>query len=348
MLLNSLKWLLFPLSGIYSLVTFIRNLLYDLGFFKIIKVSVPVIAVGNITAGGTGKTPFVIALAEFLSERGLRVGIITRGYRRQSRGQVVVSDGKQILSNPRQAGDEPYLIARNVPNVIVIADTDRIAAALTAIEKYACEVIIADDAFQHRRLARDLNIVLWDAQIPAKQRHLLPVGRLRESLRGLRRADFLVFSRSDEVDKKQKLFLNKYNPRMSFFNAPLVISALDSLTAENDSSVSIAGKNVLGFCGLGNHVQFENTVRQLRPGKDIFRRFPDHHRYTFAEFHDLITIGRNNNCDCLLTTEKDAVNLPEFESQTLPILVLKIKFELDEKIRAAILRNLPPLTNFTA
>lgn len=340
--LRFMKWLLLPAAGFYDLITKSRNFLYDRGIFKTVKMPVPVIAVGNITAGGTGKTPFVIALAEFLSQSGYRVAVVTRGYRRQSKGQVIISNGKQILATPSQAGDEPYLIAEKLPGTVVIADTDRTAAARTAIDNFRCDVIVADDAFQHRRLGRKLNIVLWDSRTPPEHEHLLPFGRLRESWRGLQRADLLVFAKSDNVIADQKTFLLKYNSRMQFCAAPLTISGLGDLSGKMVSATDVAGKIVLAFCGLGNHAQFEATVQKLHPAQIIFRRFPDHHKYSATDLRQLLALAEHYRCDFLLTTEKDAVNLPEPEAVSSKILIVKIELKLDEIIKAAVLKNLPP------
>ncbi|HPN74209.1 MAG TPA: tetraacyldisaccharide 4'-kinase [Candidatus Marinimicrobia bacterium] len=343
MQLGALRWLLFPAAVIYGLITKLRNLFYDRHIFKAIKVPVPVVAVGNITAGGTGKTPFVIALAKFLYEKGYRIAIISRGYRRKSRGTVIVSDGRQILTTPQQAGDEPFLMAGKLPGVVIAADTDRIAAAHTAIENFACNLIIADDAFQHRRLARDINIVLWDPKTPSWQKYFFPVGRLREPWHGLKRADYLVFSKTDKIIPEQRTFFEKFNPVITFFTAPLKIVGLRTLSAENVSINTVAGKNVLAFCGLGNHIQFETTTRQLNCGKVTFLRFPDHHHYTTTDLQKIIIKAEQMNCDYLVTTEKDAVNLPvNAGSLAIPLLVIEIELKLSDEIKTAILQRLPP------
>jgi len=343
--LGFLKCLLLPVAGLYDLITKSRNLLYDHSIFKTIKMPVPVIAVGNITAGGTGKTPFVIAMSKFLSGNGYRVAVVTRGYRRQSEGQVIVSDGRQVLATPSQAGDEPYLIAEKLPGTVVIADADRVAAAHTAIDKFDCNVIVADDAFQHRKLGRELNIVLWDSHTPPEHERLLPFGRLRESWRGLRRADILVFSKSDEIIADQKLYLQKYNSQMLFCAAPLIVGGLSDLSGNILSAAKVMGKTMLAFCGLGNPAQFEATVQKLNPADIIFRQFSDHYKYSVNDLRQLLALADHYQCDFLLTTEKDAINLPEPEMDSSKILILKIELKLDEKIKAAVLENLPPSTN---
>ncbi|MCK4715801.1 MAG: tetraacyldisaccharide 4'-kinase, partial [Candidatus Marinimicrobia bacterium] len=191
-----LRFLLLPFSWLYRFITGLRNCLFDKSIIKETRFHVPVIAVGNITLGGTGKTPFVIALSSFLESKGYKVGMITRGYHRKSKGQIIVKDGKSILASPQEAGDEPYLIARKSRNTVIIADADRVEAARCAIEKYHCTVVIADDAFQHRYLARDLNIVLWDSYNDPAEEAVVPSGRLRESWQGLCRADMLLVTRT--------------------------------------------------------------------------------------------------------------------------------------------------------
>ncbi|MFH1214167.1 MAG: tetraacyldisaccharide 4'-kinase [Candidatus Neomarinimicrobiota bacterium] len=346
--LNFLKWLMYPAAWLYGLITRLRNLLYDRRIFASVKMPVPVIAVGNITAGGTGKTPFVIALAEFLTGKGFRIAIITRGYHRQTKGQVIVADGQQILATSQQAGDEPYMMAQKLSGVVIIADADRVAAAQTAVDRFACNLIIADDAFQHRRIDRDLDIVLWDRQAAPKDEALLPAGRLRESLCGLKRADFVVFTKSDEIPADQQACLQSVNPHLKFFAAPLAITAVCDRSGRAVAPADLALLNVLAFCGLGNHMQFEATVRQLNLNLVTFRRFSDHHKYTESDLRHLVDEARQMQCPFLITTEKDAVNLPKTVQESDKILILKIELKLDEKLKAAVLENVPPSSDFIA
>jgi tetraacyldisaccharide 4'-kinase len=336
-----LKWFWWPAAGCYGLVTKCRNFCYDHGIFKTVNLAVPVISIGNITAGGTGKTPFVIALGDYLQQKGWRIAVVTRGYKRKSKGQVVVSNGRQILASQAQAGDEPFLIANRLPRAVVIADADRVAAAQTAIIEFDCNLILADDAFQHRRLGRSLNIVLFDSRTNPKKEDLLPVGRLRESLHGMQRADYLVFSKTAKINAPHAQFFRQINPRLEFVTAPLLITGLTDLSGNKFQPESIRGKKILAFCGLGDNRQFEATVNLLQPAEMIFRGFPDHHKYSAADLRQLIAIAARFGCEYLIITEKDAVNLPRVESGLPKILVLAIALQIDEKIKAAVEFNRP-------
>ena len=333
-----------PLSWLYCLTTALRNILYNRKILKSIQFAVPVISVGNITAGGTGKTPFVIALTNWLEERDYNVGVISRGYRRHGRGQVIVKDGRKILASVNQAGDEPFLIARKTGHTVVIVDADRCAAAYTAIQKYGCDIIVADDAFQHRRLNRQLDIVLWDCHHdPAKER-VLPAGHLRESIKELKRADLILISRSEKIPTFISDFMNTHFPDSDIATLPLTTEKIYNFVSETAiSSNEITRRKVLGFCGLGNPWQFFDTLVNMTGSDTIIRRiFPDHHKYTEREIQSLQRTAFDNNCNYLLTTAKDAVNLPESAQNIDNVFVVEVTFKITEKMGAVILANLPP------
>ncbi|MBX9690100.1 MAG: tetraacyldisaccharide 4'-kinase, partial [Candidatus Obscuribacterales bacterium] len=192
-LLNSL---LQPISALYFLGTLSRLKGYESRVLKQKRLSVPVVSVGNLTVGGTGKTPITIDLARNLQQFGLKVGILSRGYKRQSVDKVlVVSDGRKILVDSAQSGDEPYLIARAVPGAVVIVGACRYEAGLLAVQDYGCDVIVLDDGFQHLKLSRDFDVVVYDYNDDPKNLQLLPAGRLREPLASISRADCLVISK---------------------------------------------------------------------------------------------------------------------------------------------------------
>jgi len=334
---------MFPLAWIFRIVTGIRNYLYDHTVLKSISSNVPIIAIGNITAGGTGKTPFVIALANWLSEVGYSPGIITRGYRRQSKGQQIVRDRDSILLTPLLAGDEPFLIASGTNKAVVIADINRVAAAETAVKTYACDIVIADDAFQHRRLKRDIDIVLWDASHNPKSSHILPAGRLRESIKGLRRTDLLLVSRTDSISVTDTDYFKKINPNLFLFALPMSISQISNLTTGKViTPADLKNERILAFCGLGNPVQFFNTVKKLTQRTPVSKSFPDHYKYNITDLNTLIRQVEKSSCNYLITTRKDVVNLPESTKAIGNLLVIDIHYSINEKIKAAILSKLPP------
>lgn len=345
-LFRLLRFLLLPFSWLYRFITGFRNYLFDKSILKETRFHVPVISVGNITLGGTGKTPFVIALSSFLESKGYKVGVITRGYHRKSKGQIIVKDGKSILASPQEAGDEPYLIARKSGNTVVIADTDRVKAARCAVEKYHCTVVIADDAFQHRYLARDLDIVLWDSYNDPAKEAVVPSGRLRESWKGLRRADMLLVTRTANLPQYIAEFFHAKQSDLYISTLPSSVRKIFRYSdREEISQENLKNQKVLGFCGLGNPQQFFDTIRQLTQTPPIAKTFPDHHKYSENEIDEMIQAAEKQDCRFIITTEKDAVNLPSSAANFPKILIVEISCVLTEKEKAAIIRKLPPLKN---
>src|SRR5688500_1452582 len=243
-----------PLSALYGAVTRTRLKLYQRGTFQTTKLERPVISVGNITAGGTGKTPLIEWVARMLAGAGKNVCILTRGYGRENpQRQVIVSDGKTILATPSEAGDEPYLLATKLlGSAAVICNADRISAGRYAIESFGTDCFILDDGFQHLRLARDLNIVTIDATNPWGGGQLLPYGRLREPLSGLRRADCVVLTRCDQTET-ENLETLKAEIR-DLIRGPLFESVMRPLHKPHSTDP------VAAFCAVGNQFSF---FRQL-------------------------------------------------------------------------------------
>lgn len=333
------RWGLLPFSWLYGLAIRLRNAGYSLGLMKSVELDKPVIAIGNITVGGTGKTPFTIAVAQLLIERKLRVGIVSRGYKRLSQQPVVVSNGRGEICPPQLAGDEPYLMAQKLPEAVIIVDADRVRAAKQAVEQFGCQVILADDAFQHRRLGRRLNILLWDPYLNPRKEHLLPAGRLREPFSGVKRADWLVFAKTDHLSNSRARFFMRHNRQLAITTAPLKVESIyQPATGERLPLQFVHQKPVLSFCGLGNHRQFFELVARLSPQKQVEVEFPDHYRYTPADITELLAKAQEHGCAYLITTEKDLANLP-LETRRLPqLLVVSIQLELDPLLAKNILQ----------
>jgi len=345
-MLRLLRFLLLPFSWLYRLITGFRNCLFDKSILKETRFHVPVIAVGNITLGGTGKTPFVIALSSFLESKGYKVGVITRGYHRKSKGQIIVKDGKSILASPREAGDEPYLIALKSGNTVIIANANRVEAARCAIEKYHCSALIADDAFQHRYLARDLDIVLWDSYNDPAKEAVIPSGHLRESWKGLRRADMLLVTRTANLPQHIAEFFHTKQRDLYISTLPFAVRKIFRYSGREEiSQENLKNRKVLGFCGLGNPRQFFDTIRQLTQIPPVTKIFPDHYKYSENEIDEMIQAAEKQDCRFIITTEKDAVNMPPSAANSSRILIVQISCELTEKIKAAIIKQLPPLKN---
>ena len=345
-----------PLSTLYGAVTRTRLALYRRGTFKTTKLDRPVISVGNITAGGTGKTPLVEWVAKTLAHgegagSGKKVCILTRGYGRENpQQQVVVSDGKTILATPSEAGDEPYLLATNLlGSAAVISNADRASAGRYAIETFNTDCFVLDDGFQHLRLARDLNIVTIDATNPWGGGQLLPHGRLREPLSGLIRADCVVLTRCDQaatlddgkhldrkhLDGKHGKYLTDGNAlgdekhldalreqiRALIRGRPLFESSMRTVNA------LFATGPVAAFCAVGNPKSFFTQLRKHGYELVVEKTFPDHHSYTQKDVDSLIAAATRAGAKSLITTAKDAVKLRSL-SFSLPWQVLQIEIEI--------------------
>lgn len=293
------------LSAIFGAGVAARNALYDRGIFKVHKLARPVVSIGNISVGGTGKTPFVIALGELLKQRGIPFDILSRGYGRSSTGIAVVDPS----GSPAQFGDEPLLLARKL-QVPVIVGADRYQAGRLAEKQFAGKLHLLDDGFQHRRLHRDFDIVLLPAADYAGT--LLPVGRLRESIAALRRADAVVLS----------------DPLEQTLNVKQVWRVSKRLELSDSSGKLVA------FCGIGRPKQFFEGLKaaqQELAGEIIFW---DHHRYAQRDVDRLLTLKKQTGADGFITTEKDAINLGALTTQLQPLRTAKLYMELESSDRA--------------
>jgi tetraacyldisaccharide 4'-kinase len=316
-----------PLSGLYELVVARRDGLYRSGVFQQRRVDAPVISVGNLTVGGTGKTPLVKWIAQRLADEGRHVCIITRGYRRASKGRITVSNGSEILATLDEAGDEALMLAESLQNnVAVVCDANRVSAAQFAIKTFQSDVIILDDAFQHRRIARDLDIVLIDASEPLANGRLLPAGRLREPASALERADCLVLTRADNADERAAMReeLRLINPTAPVFCSVMRFAGLTELNervAANLSGISAA------FCGIGNPQSFFSLLEREHFAINHQKTFRDHHRYSQADVAGIEAVARSAGAQALVTTAKDAVKLRSLKF-TLPCYVAEIEVEV--------------------
>ncbi|HEY3617750.1 MAG TPA: tetraacyldisaccharide 4'-kinase [Candidatus Sulfotelmatobacter sp.] len=297
-----------PLSGIYGGVVRARNELYDRGLLRPRRLQGPVACVGNLSAGGSGKTPFVILLGELLKARGINFDVLSRGYGRRSRGVRLVDPA----GLPREFGDEPLLIARKLQVPVVVGE-DRYDAGRFAESKFGAQLHLLDDGFQHRALARDFDIVLVTPQ-DANDR-LLPSGRLREPLHSLRRADAIVLASGASAE--------------SFSIAGKLIWRV----RRGIVPVNVPPRPLV-FCGIARP---ENFVLQLRaaniePVAEAFYR--DHHAYSEKDIRDLRELKQRSEAGGFMTTEKDAVNLGGYLSALAPLAVVPVKMELSDAANA--------------
>ena len=319
-----------PLSLLYGAVTRTRLSLYRRGTFVTTRLERPVISIGNITTGGTGKTPLVEWVARMLAAKGKKVCILTRGYgRKDPHLQVIVSDGYGVLTSPLEAGDEPYLLATNLSGLAaVISSADRIAAAHEAINDFGSDCFVLDDGFQHLRLARDLNIVTIDATNPWGGGSLLPYGRLRENREGLSRADCVVITRCDQVRSLDALRseILKFAGERPIFHSHMRMSRVSSL--KNGPAALSSPARLAAFCAIGNPLAFFEHLRRAGYELVLERSFPDHHVFTQEELDSLIAAAKKVGANSLITTAKDAVKLRTL-SFSVPCYVLEIEVSIE-------------------
>jgi tetraacyldisaccharide 4'-kinase len=317
-----------------------------MGLFKKWQIEKPVISIGNITAGGSGKTPLVEYITNVLMNAQLHPAVVSRGYGRNSKGTVLVSSGDGPLSGPGQGGDEPVQIARHVPGAIVIADEDRVRGSSTAIDKYGAECIVLDDAFQHRRCGRDLDIVVYDVSVHPDEQRLLPQGRLREPLQNLERADAIILSRcqdSEQADSMRKSLSRYSNAAMSAVS--FQPNAIRNVNENKLFSIEeIRGLRVLPFCGIGSPSSFNTTLTDMNIEHFDVIPFKDHHNYSETDIEAILEQAKKLNVDCLLTTEKDAMRLwdraDRFEKYPLYSVMMETAFLFGEQeLQSSILQT---------
>lgn len=333
------------LSSIYGKVMDARNALYDRGVFETFDLGAHTVSIGNLTTGGTGKTPLVAYVAKMLAERDERVCILTRGYgRREPQKRILVSDGESILADALDAGDEPYeLAAKLLGRAIVIADADRIAAAEWARRRFGVTAFVLDDGFQHRRAGRDVDIVCIDATQPFSDNQMLPVGRLREPLKNLKRANIIVITRSDLMPEVTTLRteISSRNHGARIFTAVNKLARLTPLKefhkptgpkAIGDDAAHPATDRppAFAFCGIGNPESFFKQIAQCGFLTVSTRSFRDHHRYTQKDIADIEGSAAGAAAAILLTTAKDAVKLDGL-TFSLPCFVFETEVEIDDR-----------------
>lgn len=325
--------LLQPVSHLYGTLVSFRTALFRNGLATVRRLPVPVLSVGNLVAGGSGKTPFVEMLARRLHERGHRVAIILRGYRGGSTRPMIVCDGRRVLCEPPVAADEAYLLACRLPGVAVLTGADRHRVGQVALEQLGCEIIVLDDGFQHLQLHRDLDIVLLDAANPLGYGGLLPCGLLRERPEALARADLLVITHADPGGDPNaaKQAVRRYAP-----TAPIALAVhrpLGLIAPHGEERLPpeyLDGQRLLAFSGIANPRGFERTLLRLGAVLLAHRVFPDHHLYSAADLQTLSVTARSVGASLMVTTEKDMVKLKGLDQgkDPPPLYALSISLEL--------------------
>lgn len=300
----ALKLLLAPFALLYGTALRIRALLYRTGILVTRRLPCPVISIGNLTVGGTGKTPVTILLARELQHRGCRVAVLSRGYGGSLEGQVaVVSDGASLLLGPEQAGDEPCLLARSVPGLIVVIGSDRYQAGLMALERFRPDLLLLDDGFQHIQLHRDLNILLLDATRPFGNGWTLPLGMLREPRTALERADLALFTRCHGTETLPALALpaSRSYHRLAGFQ---LVATGGTVPLEQ-----LQQGRITAFAGIAEPSAFFESLRQIGITPVATLGLPDHEPYHAAGLQQLEALVASTEPDWLITTEKDGIKL---------------------------------------
>ena len=318
---------------LYDKVVTLRNLLFDRGVLRIRRLNCPVISVGNLTMGGTGKTPMVVWLASLCSGEGYRVGIVSRGYGGvESSRVIVVSDGENILAEQEISGDEPLMLARRLQGIPVLCSRKRAEAAKAAIEKFKCNALILDDGFQHRYLARDLDIVMLDSRNPFGSGKLFPRGTLREKSAALARAQVLVLSRFDQSENAEK---NRHNLRRQWPDRAVVTAthrAVRIFSAVDHGErplTSLTELRLAAFAGIARPNDFFQSLQNLGARLVYTAAFPDHYPLTSQLLSSLVREASNVRPELWLTTEKDWVRLPQVLPQDMELWVMAMEIDLD-------------------
>ncbi len=317
------------LAGVYGLAARGRRRLYDRGWRRRRRLPCRVVSVGNLTVGGTGKTPFTALLAGHWLSRGRRVAIVSRGYGGSGRGVQVIADGERLLAEPPLAADEPVLLARRLPGAAVVTGGCRYAAGRLAWERFHPEIIILDDGFQHFQLHRDAEVVLLDAERPFGNGRLLPRGPLREPPEVLRPPMTLVLTRYREERHRATLeALQRDFPGLRVLRTALTPSRLTLLPEERELPLaSLAGRRVAAFAGLARPRVVAASLAELGAEVTEFLAFPDHHNYHPAEVRELAARAAAGEA-AWVTTEKDWVRLAGRWPRQTPLLILEVEAQL--------------------
>jgi tetraacyldisaccharide 4'-kinase len=324
-----------------------RRSLYNLRLLRDSTLGVQVIAVGNLTVGGTGKTPVVEKFARVLQDQGRHVAILSRGYRSKptplhqrllnklflrddTTPPRVVSDGKSLLLDSEMAGDEPYMLASNLKDVVVLVDKDRVKSGRYAIEKFGCDTLLLDDGFQYWKLrGRRLDIVLIDRQQPFGNERLLPHGTLREPPSHLARASAILITKSDGNTAELRRRIAQLNPGAGIIECihhPLYLE--DVFTGQRAGLELLKGRKAASLSGIAQPESFEQSLVHLGAELVYSKRFADHHRFTQQEILNAINRSKKRQAETIVTTQKDAVRFPKLDRRDLPIYFMRVEIKI--------------------
>ncbi len=338
---------LFGVSKIFQVIIKLRRWLYNVRILRDKTLGVQVIAIGNLTVGGTGKTPVVEKFARELRDAGRNVAILSRGYRskpaplhRQFLNKIlfredqtpprVVSDGKSLLLDSEMAGDEPYMLASNLKDCVVLVDKDRVKSGRYAIEKFGCDTLLLDDGFQYWHLrGRRHDVVLIDRQQPFGNEHLLPRGTLREPPSHLARAQTIFITKSDGKTAELRARIKKLNSTAAIIECvhqPMYFE--DVFTGERKGLDLMTGKKVASLSGIAQPESFEQSLVKLGGELVYAKRFADHHRFTQQEILNAINRSKKRQAEMIVTTQKDAVRFPKIDRRDVPFYFMRVEIKI--------------------
>ena len=341
------RGLLYGFSKVFQVAVKTRRFLYNFRILRDSTLGVQVIAIGNLTVGGTGKTPVVEKFARELRDEGRNVAILSRGYRSRpvpfhkwlinklllrddTTPPRVVSDGRSLLLDSDMAGDEPYMLASNLKDVVVLVDKDRVKSGRYAIEKFGCDTLLLDDGFQYWKLkGRRLDVVLIDRQQPFGNERLLPRGTLREPPSHLARASFIFITKSDGNTSELRRRIAQVNPGAGIIECihhPLYLE--DVFTGQRSDLETLKGRKVASLSGIAQPESFEQSLVKLQAELVYSKRFADHHRFTQQEILNAINRSKKRQAQAIITTQKDAVRFPKLDRRDLPIYFMRVEIKI--------------------
>ena len=341
------RGLLYAMSKVFEVAVKTRRVLYKYRILRDSTLGVQVIAIGNLTWGGTGKTPVVEKFARELRDQGRNVAILSRGYRskptpvhRRVLLQIllrhdttpprVVSDGKSLLLDSEMAGDEPYMLASNLKDVVVLVDKDRVKSGRYAIEKFGCDTLLLDDGFQYWKLrGRRQDVVLIDCQQPFGNEQMQPRGSLREPPSQLARASAIFITKSDGNTAELRRRIAQLNPSAGIIECihhPLYFE--DVFTGQRFGLDLIQGRKVAALSGIAQPESFEQSLVNLGGELVYARKFADHHRFTQQEVLNVINRSKKKQAEAIVTTQKDAVRFPKIDRRDLPIYFMRVEIKI--------------------
>ncbi|MDQ8185617.1 tetraacyldisaccharide 4'-kinase [Pelagicoccus sp. SDUM812002] len=344
------KILLRALSVVFGGLVHLRFFLYRNRLLKDQPLGCLVVVVGNLTVGGTGKTPVVEKFARSLHNRGRKVAILSRGYKSKAvkkeslkdrlwrtyvtGGEApppkIVSDGEHVLLDSELAGDEPFMLAKNLPGVVVLVDKDRVKSGSYAIKKFGCDTLILDDGMQYLPLKGRLNLLLVDKSNPFGNRKLLPRGILREPVRHLKRASYVFLTKSDgRPDPELEALIQKHNPGVDIIECAHRPQYLQEVNGTQRKELAeLKNRRIGAFSGIAVPQSFEGFLRNLGANLLYTRRFTDHHRFDANELHEIVDEAKAAGLEYIVTTEKDAVRIPDTISFSIPLYYLRLEIDI--------------------